>query len=382
VNARDTYRVIVAGQVPPPLHGQAIYIAQTIEMLSSVQRMRVEHLPFRFSRDLSDIRRARPGKLLEVLRVWKRALQMRLRGPLDCLLFPAGGPQRVPILRDLLLLPVLRLVTGKLVIVFHAGGVGSIFERLPAWLRVPLRKAYSNADAAIVLTQYGRSDALKLGIRRVCVVPNGLPDATGGLLLPPQIGGGPDAPVRLLYVGHMCPDKGVPDLIEACALLLHRYPRLQLTLVGEPSNPWTQADLRAEIDRHGLQGCVTCAGVQMGMGKWRIFAEADIVVVPTRAPYETSSLVLVEAMMWGLPVVVSRWQALPEVLGDNPGGVYAEAPYDAASLATALRTAIDARASWPDWGKRNRIRFEENYQLSAVAATLRGAILDILERDN
>lgn len=374
MNAKGRHRIVVAGQVPPPVHGQALYLAQTAEMLRDGGFV-VDRLPFRFSRSLGDIRRPRPGKLLEVIRVWWRLLRLRMRGPVDLLLFPAGGPQRVPLIRDLLLLPVCRLFARRVVIVFHAGGIAEALPSLPGWLARGVKRQYSRATGAIVLTEAGRPDATATGICQVKVVPNGLPDAFDASRIPPR----GDGLLRLLYVGHLCPDKGTPELLAAMARLREDFPGLRLTLVGEASNPWADADVANEVNRLDLADCVTLAGMLAGEAKWRAFAEADAFVFPSHAPYEGFPLALLEAMMWRLPVAASRWRGIPEVLGDGPGA-WIESPFDAEAVANALHALVERLQEWPTLGAANRARYEAHFRLESIQERLCDTITAFLDR--
>jgi len=55
-------------------------------------------------------------------------------------------------------------------------------------------------------------------------------------------------------------------------------------------------------------------------------------------------LVVLEAMSWGLPVIVSRWRSLPSLLPE-PLRAYAVAPQDPAALAKASGQLLN----WQDF---------------------------------
>ncbi len=64
-------------------------------------------------------------------------------------------------------------------------------------------------------------------------------------------------------------------------------------------------------------------------------------------------------MMWGLPLVVSDWRANAEVVGAGCGGiVYPPGSDHIASLSAALGKALEHEGAWPEWGRRNRARYE------------------------
>jgi glycosyltransferase involved in cell wall biosynthesis len=131
------------------------------------------------------------------------------------------------------------------------------------------------------------------------------------------------------------------------------------------------------VSQFGLEGHVQLPGVLTGESKWDQFAGANVLVFPSVAPMESYPLVLLEAMMWKLPIVATDWRANAEILGNPPGGVCFLPGED---LADTLRAAIEAclhqRDSWREWGRVNRERylavttFEHEPLLNAVKAVL------------
>ena len=77
---------------------------------------------------------------------------------------------------------------------------------------------------------------------------------------------------------------------------------------------------------------------------------------------------MVEAMMWGLPIVASDWRGNRDVLGDDFEGVcFPIGAGLAASLANALGAAIEALRGASAWTGRNRQLFLERYRFDAGA---------------
>jgi glycosyltransferase involved in cell wall biosynthesis len=346
-------RIIVAGQTPPPQGGQNLMIAQILGELRRDDSFETVHWPFFFSRDLATMRRVRFGKIAELFRCLWRLIRIRLGGAVDLLLYPAGGPHLVPIVRDICLLPFARLVSRKLVIQFHAAGIAEKMKR-PHFLHRILARLMHRADSAIVMTNYNRVDPESVGIPKIDILPIRIRDEFRPDLLQRD-------PSRILYVGHLCPDKDTPALFEAFGSVLHDYPGLRLELVGEPLVPYDWQSLEIDAERFAVEKSLDLSGVLTGDAKWRAFGRATLFCFPTVAPYESFGLVLAEAMMFGLPIVATDWRGNRDVLGYSHGGLLFSADLPLAThIEEALREALKQRGQWEEWGTRNRQHFERH----------------------
>jgi len=110
---------------------------------------------------------------------------------------------------------------------------------------------------------------------------------------------------------------------------------------------------------------ITWHGLLTGADLDRVFASADLFVFASVAPYESFGQVIVQAMMWGLPIVLSDWRANREVAGPGMDGVLfsvTDPSRRADRLAEALRQAAAQRRANPKWGAANRATFEKRYR--------------------
>ncbi|HLX86988.1 MAG TPA: glycosyltransferase [Acidimicrobiales bacterium] len=135
---------------------------------------------------------------------------------------------------------------------------------------------------------------------------------------------------RVVYVGRVVPDKGVPTLIRALA---HLPADTQLTVIGH--GPQSELDAMAELARQvGADGRVEFTRVARSELAARI-GQADVLVFPSEWP-EPFGLVPLEAMACGVPVVATGTGGSGEFLDDG-GNCVLFAPGDPAALAGAVR---------------------------------------------
>ncbi|MEP6698427.1 MAG: glycosyltransferase [Verrucomicrobiota bacterium] len=368
-------RLIVAGQVPPPFGGQNLMIEKAIAQFMRSDRCETIHLPFSFTPELKRARSGHPGKAFELLRVIGRLFRVRIAGPIDLFLYPTGGPQKVAMIRDLLLLPWVFLMSRRVVLHFHAAGIADQLEAGSVIAQL-VRFVYRKAVAAIVMTEFGLRDPKAVGIEQTFIIRwRMLDDFDPGLLRRGQ-----DGRVRLLHVGHLCADKGTPQLLQALAILRQTHPELELELVGECLPPFSQEHLEKLIDELGIRPSVRLSGLLTGRAKAEAFGRADLFVFPTIAPYESFGLVLVEAMAWKLPIVASRWRGNADVLTSRAGAKYF--PVSSAlprEIVAALEQALAERAQWQDWGENNRSIFEKLYRANEADQWLLEPLLSLME---
>lgn len=139
---------------------------------------------------------------------------------------------------------------------------------------------------------------------------------------------GLDPSVRLVgALGRLVPVKGHTYLLQAFAQLKDKYPQTQLAIIGAGRE---EANLRAEIERLGLQGRAHLLGFKENALQYvRAF---DIWTMPSLA--EGLGLALLEGMSGQLPVIASNVPAMLPLI-EGAGGLAVE-PANVPALTAAL----------------------------------------------
>ncbi len=154
---------------------------------------------------------------------------------------------------------------------------------------------------------------------------------------------------RLLCVGTVSPLKGQDVLVAALSRLAALSWRC--TLVGPlDRDPRFVAALQDRAAAPGLAGRIRILGTRTGDALRHEYADADLLVVPSRA--ETYGMVVTEALAVGLPLAATAVGGIPEAVGRTGSGVPAllVPPDSPAALASAL-------AGWlTDADLRSRLR--------------------------
>ena len=143
-------------------------------------------------------------------------------------------------------------------------------------------------------------------------------------------------PPYLLFVGNLEHRKNLVRLVEAFRLLRERrrIPH-RLVLAGKPGHGWEE--IRAAIERGGVQDCVDVPGYVSNEDLAKLYPSADVFVFPSA--YEGFGLPVLEAMACGTPVACSNAASLPEVGGE---AVEYFDPWSVEEMAAAIERVLDS----------------------------------------
>lgn len=330
-------------------------------MDGAYSRIRVHPVRMAFSRRLDEVGKPSFGKALHLLGLAARLVAARFRHGAAVLYYPPAGLDRIPMWRDIVLLLLVRWLFQKTVYHFHIAGLADVYRSLSSRQQRLFRLAYGRPDLAIYLSGYSPDDASPLSPRAVSIIPNGIPDDAAGYDLR-RIRRDPNSPPVILFVGALTPEKGVDTLLEAWALLRKRGTLFQGILAGEWRSPAFGQQTRRTISALGLGSSIRLAGSLTGSAKWSAFAEADVFCFPSNV--DNFGLVVLEAMMMGLPVVASDWCGMKDLVADGKTGFRAPRG-DSAAFADKLDTLVKDAALRRRLGEAGREAFLREYTLDS-----------------
>ncbi len=123
-------------------------------------------------------------------------------------------------------------------------------------------------------------------------------------------------PIRLLFVGHLEPWKGVEDLIKVCIEVFQLQYNVNLTLVGEGS---LKSKLMSQIP-YSLKERITFAGFVQPNDLAKYYNSSDGFILPSRD--EPWGVVAIEALANHLPVLLSdKVGCHPDVVQPSMNGL-------------------------------------------------------------
>lgn len=182
----------------------------------------------------------------------------------------------------------------------------------------------------------------------------------------------PNAPVRLLNVGRLSPEKGQHLLLQAFATVLKEHPRTELVFAG--IGP-LEDSLRTTAQQLGIQDNVVFRGYVSDMPA--LYAECDLVVQSSFT--EGLPNVILEAAYLRMPIVATAVGGTAEVIEHGRSGWLIK-PHSLAELTDGLRRFLDDPAHFRTMADRGHGDVREKFSFDARTEALTALYRQLMDR--
>lgn len=165
----------------------------------------------------------------------------------------------------------------------------------------------------------------------------------------------------ILYVGRLVYEKGIQNLIAAMPKILKNYHDAKLVICGKGA---MMDELKGEARNLGIENKVYFAGYCDSKKVQKMYKCADIAVFPST--YEPFGIVALEAMLAGVPTVVSDVGGLNEIVEHGVTGMKSYAGNSNSIADSVLSLLFDAKLC--DTVSKNAVKkVKELYNWNKIA---------------
>lgn len=257
-----------------------------------------------------------------------------------------------------------KLAGKKIVIHQHGGDFEGFYGELSKAAKKKVKKVLAMGDAFLVLAPAYKTFFESITDRKDIIV---FPDA----IEIPEIRAKEYGQQKILFLGRLCKEKGIGELLHAMKSLHSDFPHAHLYLGGI----WEDKELKEQIS--GFEEYITWLGWISGEEKKKYLQECDIFVLPSY--FEGQSIAILEAMAYCLAVVASEIGGIPQMVIQGETGVFVK-PKDAVSLQDALKTVLSDKELCRGLGERARRKVEKEFAIEQNMEKLLSVYEEILRK--
>ena len=165
----------------------------------------------------------------------------------------------------------------------------------------------------------------------------------------------------ILYMGRLVYEKGVQHLISAMPKILENYHDAKLIIAGKGG---MLDELKAQAENMGLSSKVYFTGYLNSKQVQKMYKCADVAVFPST--YEPFGIVALEAMLAGVPTVVSDIGGLNEIVEHRVDGMKSYAGNPNSIADSVLSLLFDAGLA-ANVAKRAKAKVKEEFKWNKLA---------------
>ena len=166
---------------------------------------------------------------------------------------------------------------------------------------------------------------------------------------------------KLLYIGRLeWQIKGLDMMIEAVAQ--NRGGRIELAIYG-PGGGGRKEEVAKLIRKYKAEDVVLLHDAVFGEDKTRAYMDCDLFIQTSRT--EGMPMGVLEALSYGIPVIVTKGTRLKELVEQYDAGYTAE--NNAGSITNAIKEALSTKELWELKGYNGLKLISENYLWENVA---------------
>lgn len=371
----DRRKILFITPLPPPVHGSSM-VSQSIKesrVLNGTFEMDFVNLST--SRTMEEIDKRSWAlyacKAVRFIGAYAKTLWLLATHRYD-LCYLAITCHGVGFLKDAPFVLLCKLFGRKVVIHQHNKGMAKDADRpIYRWL---LPMVYRNTKV-ILLSWRLYADIQKVVKReQVMICHNGIPDTNS---TETSVERHNDIP-HILFLSNLIVSKGVLVLLDALKILKEKGWKFICDFVGGETKELDGRRFAHEIETRGLDGIAVYHGRKYGKDKETFLRMADMLVFPTYYFNECFPLVILEAMMYGLPVISSDEGGIRDEVSDGINGFVVK-PQDSTVLADTIGQLLDGKEIRNRMGTEGRLIFQKRFTMKCFENNIKRLLLNCIE---
>lgn len=235
----------------------------------------------------------------------------------------------------------------KIIFHCHGGGFKDFYNTHPRIISYILKKC----DTICALSSSWKIFfEREIGCKKVCVIPNVIDKPNDSIIHREYHG-----VCNILFLGKICKDKGVYDLITTIGENQNFFRgKIKLYLGG---NGFIDK-MNTFINKFNINDMIEYVGYVSGQKKKELFHQCHIFILPSY--YEGIPLSILEAMSYHMPIIATNVGGIPEIVEDGKEGILIQ-PRNQEQILQTITYILSIREKWEEIGNNGYIRSSNHF---------------------
>ena len=246
----------------------------------------------------------------------------------------------------------------KTILWCHANGLSKLYKSSYLSLRLMIRYIMRCATCVVTCSHKlaEENNNFFVGTDKLYTIHYGIPNELV------QSSHEDNKTIRVVYISNMFTAKGWRILFDAANIICRKYNDVIFNFYGSPTFDSPREDIDKLFNSSFSSERIKYHGPVYDLAKEKVFAESSIFCFPTYFEEETFGIVNIEAMKYGLPIIATNHDGIPEIVDDNLGGFLVE-KRNTNDLVDKLEILINNENLRLSMGLYNRMMFEKKFTI-------------------
>ncbi|MDD3084988.1 MAG: glycosyltransferase [Candidatus ainarchaeum sp.] len=311
-------KILFLVRLPPPVHGAAKMNELYLNSSLLNNEFIIKHIKLNFYSSLKQnwfhILLVLIGFLKVLFLLFYNLLFLRPKA-----VYFEMAPKGVAFYRDSIYIWILKLFNKKIVCHFHAKGVST--EINTSWKLKYYKSVFKKVNL-ILLSPKLYSDVKNIIPKeQVYYLPNGLKNEISEVEFKSIIlERSKNKELNLLFLSNMIESKGPLDVLKICNLLKKDHIKFKCYFAGAWDSIEFEKKWFSYLKKNNLENNCFYLGPKYGLEKKLLLSKTNYLVFPTKYLLECYPLVILEAFMFGVPVLSYDNGAITDIINDKKLG--------------------------------------------------------------
>lgn len=354
-------KILFLSPLPPPYYGSSISSEICLKILKNSKKFEVKNIKLNYSMNMEDIGKININKIKGFFRVKKEIKKSIQKFNPDVIyMVPATSYQGIS--RDYLFArEIKKNWKGK--ILFHIRS-RIAKEDWKNYIKRYLLKELLKNQRAIILGKELAPDLHNLINKKdIYILPNAIKNEISNKKVDKIIKKRrKNQQFNILFLSNMNKEKGWPKLLEACKILNEKKIKFRCDFIGAWQSSSDKIYFNNFIKKHNLEKRIFTHGEKTGKEKNKFLEKANLLVFPTEYKLETFGRVIIEAMMFGIPVIANGIASITSIIKNNEVGFILK-ENSPKEIAEKLEKLYNNKELGIKIGKAGRKRFLKYYEI-------------------
>lgn len=310
-------KVIVIGQLPPPVNGSNQMTQVLMDTLNELQ-LNPELVDKRFSKNNSEVGRFVFSKILEIPKFWLRVFSSGKNADSQnravAIYFTTSNLPSFLI--DLVSIIILTMHKVEVFSYLHTSKYRYLANKSPVHFFL-VRQLFSLSNKIVCISPELRKQLEGLvSEEKVLVIPNAI-GSPRNTLSSTKINIPEDK--YLLFLSNIERSKGIVDFIDICQKVHYSNPDVKFVIVGAESDPELVAKIKKQVEFSTFRDSMIWLGPVYGIDKFKIIESATCLIYPSYN--DAFPITLLESLSQGTPVIAYETGGIPSIIEHSKNGL-------------------------------------------------------------